>query len=131
MLIQILKEAMYGAVQVVQVVRKQRVENQRLNIGIEGTAKMAYSGAEKKEHLRFEVLPIEPGKKMVKYAVINTTFRQEIGTIHFRGGWRQYVFRAHDGVDMSRGCNIEIGIFIDKIMDQWKDKLKKNRALKK
>lgn len=51
---------------------------------------MGYCGAEtNKKHLSFSKLPLEYGKKMAKYSVINTTFMETIGIIHFRGGWRQ------------------------------------------
>jgi hypothetical protein len=46
-----------------------------------------------------------------------------IGFIHFRGGWRQYVFQAFPSVDMSRSCHKEIDTFIDKLMVDWKKSL--------
>jgi hypothetical protein len=57
---------------------------------------------------------------MAIYEVWNKTFWQKIGIIHFRGGWRQYVFRALPEVDMSRSCHKEIDVFIDGLMDAWK-----------
>ena len=67
-------------------------------------------------HLRFEELPIEKGRKLHKYRVVNDQFEEEIGIILWRGGWRQYVFRAHPNVDMSRSCHKEIDKFIDGLM---------------
>ena len=73
-------------------------------------------------HLRFEKLPLEKGLKLNKYTVINDQFNQTIGEIHWRGGWRQYVFMAKSEIDMSRGCQKEIIKFIDKLMANWRKK---------
>jgi hypothetical protein len=89
---------------------------------------MGYAGAEvNKNHLRFEELPLEVGKKMRTYLVINADFNQSIGTIHFRGGWRQYVFQALPNVDMSRSCHKEIDSFINGLMEAWNNSKKKLR----
>ena len=93
-------------------------------------------------YLRFEKLPLEKGQKLHKYRVTNHSLYEEIGIIHWRGGWRQYVFtainhydsaiveidgkkyiRAEDliDIDMSRGCHKKIDEFIDKLMKEWKD----------
>ncbi len=72
-------------------------------------------------HLEFEELPLEKGRKLAKYSVINHKFGDVIGQIHWRGGWRQYVFEADAGIDMSRSCMKEVVIFIDKLMKEWKD----------
>lgn len=86
---------------------------------------MGYAGGEVlKIHLRFEKLPLEAGKKMFSYRVINVTFKEDIGIIHFRGGWRQYVFRAKPDVDMSRSCHREVDSFINQLMDAWKPRKK-------
>lgn len=71
-------------------------------------------------HLIFEKQPPEPGKKMLKYKVINAQFNEHIGEIHWRGGWRQYVFQALPEVDMSRSCMEEIMLFISALMDEWR-----------
>jgi len=52
--------------------------------------------------------------------VVNHSLYENIGIIHWRGGWRQYVFRAHSNIDMSRGCHKQIDDFIDKLMKEWK-----------
>ncbi|HEC66524.1 MAG TPA: hypothetical protein ENI23_14650 [bacterium] len=78
-------------------------------------------------HLKFRKLPLKKGLKLHRYKVTNTKFYQDIGIIHWRGGWRQYVFRAEPEVDMSRSCYKEIDKFIDKLMEQWK-RSKKGRA---
>jgi hypothetical protein len=78
-------------------------------------------------HLEFEKLRLEKGKKLHKYKVTNHSLYQNIGIIHWRGGWRQYVFRAKPEVDMSRGCHKQIDNFIDKLMKEWKEKLKKQK----
>jgi len=75
-----------------------------------------------REHLDFEKQPIEKGKKMPLYKVVNVVLGEEIGVIHWRGGWRQYVFQAYPKIDMSRSCNKEINNFIDKLMEKWKNK---------
>ena len=49
-----------------------------------------------------------------------------IGTIHWRGGWREYVFQSLPKVDMSRSCQKEIISFIDNLMDEWKNARKRN-----
>lgn len=71
-------------------------------------------------HLDFDKLPLEKGAKLHKYWVVNTTFDEIIGEIHWRGGWRQYVFQAKPQIDMSRNCQKEIVKFIDKLMKEWK-----------
>lgn len=101
-------------------------------------------------HLDFIKLPLEKGRKMLIYEVMNTKFDYVIGKIHWRGGWRQYVFQAIvyeeetsdyeikviDGlkyipldaimkIDMSRSCNKEINKFIDGLMKDWKESKKK------
>lgn len=77
-----------------------------------------YLGA---SHLDFIKLGLEKGSKLHKYKIINTTLNQEIGVIHWRGGWRQYVFQAFQNIDMSRSCQKEIINFIDKLMDEWRN----------
>ena len=71
-------------------------------------------------HLEFVKLRLEKGKKLHKYKVVNHSLYENIGIIHWRGGWRQYVFRAHSNIDMSRGCHKQIDDFIDKLMKEWK-----------
>jgi len=73
-----------------------------------------------REHLAFEKLPLEKGKKMHKYKIFNFILGQEVGIIHWRGGWRQYVSQTYPNVDMSRSCNIEVNNFIDKLMKKWR-----------
>lgn len=75
-------------------------------------------------HLEFVKLPLEKGRKLHKYKVTNHSLYQNIGTIHWRGGWRQYVFQAYPSIDMSRGCHKQIDEFIDKLMEQWRKKRK-------
>lgn len=82
-----------------------------------------YCGA---SHLYFGKLPLEKGRKLCKYEVINTKFDYDIGEIHWRGGWRQYVFEAQPNIDMSRSCQKEIIKFIDKLMEDWKSSLNLN-----
>lgn len=76
-----------------------------------------YFGA---SHLAFRKLPLKKGAKLNEYDVINTHFSEKIGIIHWRGGWRQYVFQAEPEVDMSRSCCNEIIKFIDKLMKEWR-----------
>lgn len=83
-----------------------------------------YIGA---SHLEFKKLPLEKGAKLHKYKIINTKLNQEIGIIHWRGGWRQYVSQTSPKVDMSRSCNKEVNKFIDKLMDEWKKRLKRKK----
>lgn len=71
------------------------------------------------KHLRFEKIDPEKGKKMPRYLVWNIEFNQMIGVIHWRGGWRQYVFCSQPGVDESRSCAKEWIAFIDKLMAKW------------
>jgi len=75
-------------------------------------------------HLDFDRMHLEKGRKLYKYKVKNTKFDDVIGEIHWRGGWRQYVFQSEPGIDMSRSCQKEIIKFIDKLMKEWKQKLK-------
>jgi hypothetical protein len=76
-------------------------------------------------HLVFSKLRLEKGLKLNKYKVFNDNLFQTIGEIHWRGGWRQYVFQALPETDMSRSCHKEIDKFIDKLMKEWKNKKKK------
>ncbi len=75
-------------------------------------------------HLTFKKLPLKKGAKLYRYKVVNHKFGYEIGIIHWRGGWRQYVFQAISNIDMSRSCHKEINKFIDKLMKEWKTKKK-------
>ena len=72
-------------------------------------------------HLTFKKLRLEKGLKLNKYKVINHTRDEDIGIIHWRGGWYQYVFRAKPEVDMSRSCHKEI----DKLMKEFRDSKKR------
>ena len=74
-----------------------------------------------KSHLDFKELAPRKGAKMSQYEVWNTKFNVSIGFIHWRGGWRQYVFQAKPEIDMSRSCQKEIIDFIDKLMKDWRD----------
>ena len=78
--------------------------------------------------MKFKKLPLEKGNKLHKYAVINITFLEHIGIIHWRGGWRQYVFQALPEIDMSRSCHKEIDKFLDKLMKEWQKKKNKGEA---
>ena len=55
-------------------------------------------------HLRFNKLPLEKGRKMHVYEMINMIFNEKVGVIHWRGGWRQYVSRTNPNVDMSQAA---------------------------
>lgn len=75
-------------------------------------------------HLEFKKLALRKGAKLPQYEVWNTKYRESIGFIHWRGGWRQYVFQAKPEVDMSRSCQKEIIEFIDRIMKEWRESKK-------
>jgi len=75
-------------------------------------------------HLEFHKLPLEKGHKLHKYEVINHTLYSKIGIIHWRGGWRKYVFQAYPEVDMDKGCHKQIDDFTDKLMIEWRKKQK-------
>ncbi len=81
-----------------------------------------YFGA---SHLEFNKMPLKKGRKLHKYDVRNKVHGGIIGEIHWRGGWRQYVFEARSEIDMSRSCQKEIIKFIDKLMKEWKTKKQK------
>jgi len=74
------------------------------------------------KHLSFSKLPLEKNRKTHRYEVWNDQFGEIIGHIHWRGGWRQYVFQALPNIDMSRSCHKEIDTFIDKLMDERKSR---------
>lgn len=82
-------------------------------------------------HLTFTKLRLEKGKKLNKYKIFNHNLFQTIGEIHWRGGWRQYVSQTLPNVDMSRSCQKEIIKFIDKLMKEWRNKLKSAKGKKK
>lgn len=83
---------------------------------------MGYVGAERnKVHLVFIKLPRVVGKKTDIYNITRLDYPYDtIGIIHWRGGWRQYVSQTLPQVDMSRGCNLEVNAFIDKLMNERK-----------
>ncbi|KKK58902.1 hypothetical protein LCGC14_3039770 [marine sediment metagenome] len=99
-------------------------------------------------HLIFGIQPPEKGLKLRKYKVFNDKLGQDIGIIHWRGGWRQYVFQAITHyptaiekingkkyimvedilkIDMSRSCHKEIDKFIDSLMRKWKESQNKKK----
>ncbi len=107
---------------------------------------MGSTGSGAHNYLRFNKLPLEKGNKLHKYSVYNHCLYEEIGIIHWRGGWRKYVFTAinhYDNaiveingkkylrvedlidIDMSVGCHEKIDEFIRDLMDEWKNNLKK------
>jgi len=45
-----------------------------------------------------------------------------MGSRRTSGGWRQYVYMALPNIDMSRSCHKEIDAFIDKLMEERKNK---------
>jgi hypothetical protein len=71
-------------------------------------------------HLDFEKMPTKKDCLTDTFTVWNALFVQQIGIIHWRAGWHQYVFQALPDVDMSRSCHREIDSFIDKLMDERK-----------
>ena len=73
-------------------------------------------------HLEFTKQRLEKGRKLHKYIVRNHSLYENIGIIHWRGGWRKYVFQAYPKVDMDKQCHKQIDDFIDKLMKEWKDK---------
>lgn len=76
-------------------------------------------------HLEFKELTPRKGAKLSQYEVWNTSFNESIGFIHWRGGWRQYVFQAKVNIDMSRSCMKEVNNYIDTLMKEWKESHKK------
>lgn len=118
---------------------------------------MGSTGSGAHNYLEFEKLPLEKGQKLHKYKVTNHSLFQDIGIIHWRGGWRQYVFTADQNdfilrasvkelrlskeqeeklkdilkryrIDMSKGCHQKIDGFIDKLMKEWRETKKKAKA---
>ena len=78
-----------------------------------------YQGA---SHLIFRRQPLEKGAKLHKYMVMNSKFNSDIGFIHWRGGWRQYVF--DDGhIILAEGCLYELFEFIKKLREDRESKL--------
>lgn len=78
-------------------------------------------------HLEFEKLPLRKDEKLHRYRVYNHTLYETIGEIHWRGGWRQFVFQALPKIDMSRGCHKQIDNYIDKLMEEWKNKQREKK----
>ena len=76
-------------------------------------------------HLSFRKLPLKKGCKLHEYTIKNEKFDSRIGTIHWRGGWRQYVSQTDEGVDMSVSCHKEVTEFIEKLMKEWRNARKK------
>jgi hypothetical protein len=73
-------------------------------------------------HLKFKKLFPNIHRKTDMYEVFNKMTDEKIGAIHWRGGWRQYVFQAEPNIDMSRSCQKEIIKFMDKLMSEWRKK---------
>jgi len=88
--------------------------------------KMGSVGSGAHNYLRFEKLTLKKGHKLHEYLVYNHSLYQEIGIIHWRGGWRKYVFQAHPKVDMSVECNENVNEFIKKLMKEWKQSRGRN-----
>ncbi len=59
-------------------------------------------------HLTFKKMPLRKGAKLHRYKIINHHFDYEIGEIHWRGGWHQYVSQTKPEIDVSRSCHKEI-----------------------
>lgn len=76
-------------------------------------------------HLDFIKQPLEKGRKMHIYTIRNYVLNQDVGIIHWRGGWRQYVSQTYPKIDMSRSCNKEVNDFIDDLMKEWRESRKK------
>ena len=84
----------------------------------------SYFGA---SHLEFNKKSLEKGRKLPKYSVINHKFGDVIGEIHWRGGWRQYVFEAEPGIEMSVSCMKEVIEFIKGLMKEWRESKKNGK----
>lgn len=84
----------------------------------------SYFGA---SHLEFNKKPLEKGRKMHKYQVRNHVLGGTIGEIHWRGGWRQYVFEAEPEIDMSVSCMKEVTEFIKGLMKEWRESKKNGK----
>jgi hypothetical protein len=73
-------------------------------------------------HLTFMPLRRQMGKKTDIFHVFNED-DEMLGTIHWRAGWRQYVFtELYDGnvIDWSWDCLKEKSDFIRSLMDERK-----------
>ena len=77
-------------------------------------------------HLDFNKLPLKKGLKLHEYLIWNRNLCQEVGIIHWRGGWRQYVSHCPNA-DISVSCHKEISKFITKLMKEWRDKQKRKK----
>jgi len=80
------------------------------------------------KHLRFEKQPLEKGRKIHKYEIWNDEFNQYLGEVHWRGGWRKYVWQLIAGVDVSPSCGRELIKFTEGLTTKWREELKRKKG---
>lgn len=72
-----------------------------------------------KSFLQFEEVPNPKGK--TRRFKVNNTSGEPLGWIHWRSGWRRYVYGTGPGVtEYDVSCLTEITAFIQKLMDERK-----------
>lgn len=70
------------------------------------------------KYLKFEELPNPVGKTR-RFRVLNTK-GESLGWIHWRSGWRRYVFGVGTVVEFDPACLIAISEFLLKLMEERK-----------
>lgn len=51
-----------------------------------------------------------------------------IGNIYFNPSWRKYIFESEYGIILDSQCLQEIINFLNKIQQEWKESIKKDRT---
>jgi hypothetical protein len=67
-------------------------------------------------HLRFVVIGPRKGKVTAVHEVYSNESNEYLGKICWYGGWRQYVLDIDSGTRWSKGCLLEVGEYIAKLM---------------
>ena len=73
-----------------------------------------------KQYLEFNELETE--RKTKVFEIRNKETQDYLGDIAWDTGWRQYVFiqRIDEQIKMSRGCLIQLGEFLNELMEESK-----------
>lgn len=75
-----------------------------------------------KSYVNFVVVKEKPKTKV--FAVQSKSDGISLGVIYWYGPWRQYIFQTMTGSEIwSRGCLKEVTAFMDKLMDERKQKV--------
>ncbi len=69
------------------------------------------------QYLRFEVQPRPANRKTDIYSCRNKRHGEELGTVQWFAGWRQYCYFPTCPADYSAGCLRDIAEFLDALRE--------------